>query len=107
MGGGDDGLQVVEVVEVDVFQIGDGRVDVAGEGDVDEEDRAISPGFEQRLELLFGDDRMVCAGGGDDHVGGDEVIVQFLEWDGRSAESVGEIRRLCRRCDCRSACAWA
>ena len=43
-GGGGDFLEVVEVVEVDVFEFADGGVDVAGDGDVDEEDGFVAAG---------------------------------------------------------------
>ena len=59
MGGGDDGLKIIKVVKIDVFQICDGRLDVARQSNIDEENRAISAGFEQRLELLVGDDRLM------------------------------------------------
>ena len=36
----DDAVEVVDVVEVDVGEVVDGRVDVARNGDVDEEERA-------------------------------------------------------------------
>jgi len=43
LGGEHHLLEIVEVVEVDVLKLADGRFDVARHGDVDEEDRAISP----------------------------------------------------------------
>jgi hypothetical protein len=84
--GRDDVLEVVEVVEVDVFELADRRLDVARERDVDEEDRAVAAGLAERLELFPGDDRVLRAGRGDDDVGGDEVVGEVLEGNGHAAE---------------------
>ena len=58
----DDLLEIVEVVEVNGFELADAGFDVARDGDVDDEDRAISPGLVNVLELLAREDRPAGAG---------------------------------------------
>ena len=52
-----DSLQVIDVVEEDVVHPPDAGLDVPGHRDVDEEQRALAPGLEDRLEDAPVDDR--------------------------------------------------
>ena len=74
-----DLLEIVDVVEIDVFDLPHRRLNVARHGDVDDEDRPIAPLLHEVLESLAGDDRMGRARGGDDNVGGDQVLVEFFQ----------------------------
>src|SRR4029079_9908778 len=65
---GHDLLEVVDVVEVDVVDVVHQRVDVAGQGDVDEEHRVVAPRREGRLDGLDAQDVAVAADAADDDV---------------------------------------
>jgi hypothetical protein len=65
-------------------------VDVAGHGDVDEEDRAVFPQAQGLLHHLAVDEVAAGGGRGDDDVGFDEQAGQLVEFAGVAAEGVGD-----------------
>ena len=69
-----DRLQVVDVVEEDLVEIADRRLDVARHRDVDDEERPAAPRPHRLLDVRAGEDRLGRAGGGDDDVGGAERV---------------------------------
>src|SRR5262245_33884453 len=79
-------LQVIDVVEVDVFQEVNFRFDVARDGDVDQEQGAVSAPVHERFE--FGAVQNVMRGrrAADDDVDPLEFRGPFFEMDGAAAE---------------------
>ena len=72
-------LQVVDVVDEDAVELVHGRIDVAGDGDVDEEHGAIAAAMEEGLSMLRAEDVVGRAGGADDDVGVAGYFVEILE----------------------------
>ena len=68
----DDRLQIVHVVEEDLIQIADRGLDIARQGDVDDEERPVPPRAHRLLDRRSRQHGFGRAGGGDDDVGGDE-----------------------------------
>ena len=62
------GAQVVEIVEVDVFDVFDGGVDVAGQGEVDEEAGSIGAALHGVAKGRHVKDRARCGGGADNDI---------------------------------------
>jgi len=83
--------EVVEVVEEDVLEMGDAGVDVAGEREVDEEERAGGAFLDGGLGGVAGDDGAGGGGGADDDVEFGETGFALLERHGAGAESGGEL----------------
>ena len=84
-------LEVVDGVDEGAFDAVDGGVDVARDGDVDEEDGAAAALAEDGL--CFGDGEEVRArtGAGDDDVGLGGVLLQVGEGDGEAVELLGQL----------------
>ena len=78
---GGDLLEIVDVVDEAAFDLVHLRVDVAGDGDVDEEHGAVAAVGEELLAVGAGEDVAVGAGGGDDDVGAAGLGVELLEGD--------------------------
>ena len=76
--GGDDGLEVIDVIEVNIGEGADGLFDVAGDGEIEEEKGAVAAAFKDGLEGLFGEDGIGGAGGGDDDVGSGEEFGELF-----------------------------
>ncbi len=85
-----DGLEVVNVVEINIFEKIDLRLDVAGNGDINDKQRPVLARFEERREA--GAVKNVMRGGGaaDDDVGLGKFSGPIVEEDGASAEFGGE-----------------
>ena len=79
-------LQVVDVVGEDAVELAHLRRNVAGDGDVDEEHRAILAAGEELLSVFAAEDGVRRAGRGDDDVGAVAGVVQVLELDGLAVE---------------------
>ncbi len=85
--------EVVEVVEKDVLKIRDGGVDVAGQGEVDEEERAGGTLVHRGFGRFGGDDGAGRGGGADDDVEFAEARFALFERHGAGAERSGEFHR--------------
>ena len=85
-----DLLQVVDVVEVDVVQTVDVRVDVAGHGDIDKKHGLVPSGLEHGAHVPGFYDHMGGAGGADDDVHLVQAREEFLEGHGPPLEASGQ-----------------
>ena len=79
--GGGDLLQVVNVVDEAAFDLVHEGIDVAGDGDVDEEHGAVAAEFEEALAVGAEEDGLRRAGGGEDDVCAGGLVVELVEWD--------------------------
>ena len=75
--GGGDLLEVVDVVDEAAFDLVHARVDVAGDGDVDEEHGAVAAAMKEVLAVGAAEDLLRGAGGGDDDVGAVGLFVEL------------------------------
>ena len=89
----DDLLEVVDVVQRHPRQLAAAGVDVAGHGDVDQQQRAPRPAIDDLRELLDADDRVGGGGGADDDVGARELLGEPVEPHDRAAEALRESER--------------
>jgi hypothetical protein len=94
--GGGDLLQVVDVVDEAAFDFVHAWVDVAGDGDIDEEHRAIAAGMEELLAVGAAEDLLWGACAGDDDVGAGGLGVEVVEGygfgvDGEACEVGGDL----------------
>ena len=80
-----DGLEVIDVIEVNVLQKVDLGVDVARHGDVDEQQRAVAAQFHQRLEPRAIEHVMRRGGAADDDIDLLKLAVPFIEVHGAPA----------------------
>ena len=90
-----DLMEVVDVVDEAAFDLVHAGVDVAGDGDVDEEHRAVATALEHVLAVGAAEDLLRGAGGADDDVGAVGLGVELLEGQdlggaGGAAELGGE-----------------
>ncbi len=85
----DLGLQVVDVVEQDLVEVADGRVEVAGDGDVEDQGQAVASGALDALVERPVDDRLLGGGGADDQVGLDQRLAELVEGHGAAAPAGG------------------
>ena len=74
-------LKIVDVVDEAAFDFVHARVDVARNGDVDEEHRAVAPSMEEVLTVGATEDFLRGPGGGDDNVGARRLGVEVVEGD--------------------------
>ena len=88
-------LQVVDVVDEDAFELVHRRIDVARDGNVDEEHGAIAAAMQESLSVLGAEDVVGRAGGADDDVGLAGCFVEILEWNDLrpSLETASAMRR--------------
>ena len=77
-----DLLEIVDVVDEAAFDLVHAGIDVAGNGDVDEEHGAVAPALEEVLAVGAAEDFLRRAGGGDDDVGAGGLRVEIVERDG-------------------------
>jgi hypothetical protein len=77
-----DGFEGVDVVEVDPGDVIDGWVDVAGDGDIDDEERAAAAAAEGREDEIRVDDGVRGGGRADDDVGFGDFGGPCVEEDG-------------------------
>ncbi len=87
-----DGLQIVDVVEIDVVQEIDGGINVARHGDVNQKKRPVLARLHQRLQAGAVQDAMRGGGAADEDVNARKLLRPILEADGaarpiRSASS--------------------
>ena len=80
--GSGDLLEVVDVVDEAAFDFVHARVDVAGDGDVDEEHGAVAADVEELLAVRAGEDFLRGSSRGDDDVGAGGLGVEVVEGDG-------------------------
>jgi len=76
---GGDLLQVIDVVDEAAFDLVHEGIDVAGDGDVDEEHGAVSAAFHEALAVGAVEDGLRGAGGGEDDVGAGGLGVELVE----------------------------
>jgi hypothetical protein len=75
-------LQVVDVVDEAAFDLVHARIDVSGDGDVDEEHGAVAAGVEKVLAVGAIEDFLRSSGAGDDDVGARDLGVEIVEGNG-------------------------
>src|SRR5207302_7162985 len=104
---GDDGLHVVDVVEVTALELVDRRVEIARNCEVDQEQRPAFAGRKNTLDVLTLENPPGRGGRGDDDVGGDELLADVVQRDRGAAEATGQLRRAIGAavCDPRDFCA--
>src|SRR5205823_10528862 len=94
-GGLDHALQVVDVVEEHPGELGDPGVQVTRHGDVDEDHRPPGPGGDHGREVVPAEHDVGRVGGGDDDVGGRQLVVDAVEAHAPSAHAGAELARRC------------
>ncbi len=80
--GGGDLLEVVDVVDEAAFDLVHARVDVAGDGDVDEKHGTVAAALQEVLAVRAAEDFLRGTGRGDDDVGAGGLFVESVEEDG-------------------------
>ena len=86
--------EVVDVIEVDVVQVVDERVEVPGHAEVDEEHVALLA-LPQHLDRgIARHQRLLRLHGTDDHVRQPEIAAVVLETDGAGLETIRQFHRL-------------
>lgn len=85
-----DGLEGVDVVEVDAFDFVDSGLDVAWDGDVDDEEGPPAALFHDGLDGGGLDDEVGRGGGGDEDIDLGEAAFPFVEADGLATHLGGE-----------------
>jgi len=83
--GGGDLLEVVDVVDEAAFDLVHAGVDVAGDGDIDEEHGAVTAALQEVLAVRTAEDFLRGTSGGDDDVGPGGLLIEVIEWDGFGA----------------------
>ena len=83
-------LEVVDVVDEEAVELVDLGIDVARDGDVDEEHGAVAAALQEGVAVLAAEDGVRRAGGGDDDVGFAGSLVELLEGDDAAVEGLGE-----------------
>ena len=90
--GGSDLLEVVDVVDEAAFDLVHAGVDVAGDGDIDEEHGPVSAALQEVLAVRAAEDFLRGTGGGDDDVGAGGLFVECVEGDGFGIDNrAGEV----------------
>ena len=82
-------LQIVDVVDKDAFHLVHRRIDVARNGDVDEEHGPVTATMHELLAVLFPENRMRRASGADHNVGFGSRFVELFEGDNAAVEWLG------------------
>src|SRR5271165_7333574 len=83
------GTQVVDVVEGDLIKLADPGVEIAGDGDVEDERQPVATGALNPDVLIKADNRLGGRGGADHQVGLDQRLAQAVERDGLSVPAGG------------------
>ena len=86
----DDRLHVVDVVQADAGDLAAGGLDVARDGEVDQQQRPPVRARHHLLQLVALDHVVGRVGRGDDDVGALQLLGQLLEADGAAAEALGQ-----------------
>ena len=89
--GGGYVLEVVDVVDEAAFDVVHAGVDVARDGDVDEEHGAVAAAVEEVLAVGAAEELLRRAGGGDDDVGAVGLVVELVEGDDGAVEFGGDL----------------
>ncbi len=84
-------LEVVDVVDEAAFDFVHAGVDVAGDGDVDEEHGAVAAALEEVLSVGAAEELLRGSGGGDDDVGAVGLGVEVVEGDDGAVELGGDL----------------
>jgi len=77
--GGGDLLEVVNVVDEATFDLVHAGIDIAGNGDIDEEHGAVAAALEEVLAVGAAKDLLGCSGTGDDNVGAIRLLVEGVK----------------------------
>ena len=88
---GGDLLQVVDVVDEDAVELVQLRIDVARDGDIDEEHGPVAALVKEGLAVLGAEDGMRRAGGADDDVGAAGGVIEMLEFDDLGDNGAGKL----------------
>src|SRR5271157_2291360 len=83
------GTQVVDMVEGDLVKVADPGVEIAGDGDVEDERQPVAAGTLNADVLIKADDRLGGCGGADHQVGLDQRLAQAVERDGLRVPASG------------------
>ena len=86
-----DVLQVVDVVEEGAVDVGDGRIDVARHGEIDQEEVAHAARGARALDVRALDHEMRRRRGGDDDVACGEIRLDAAELNGLAAEALRQL----------------
>ncbi len=86
-----DLLKVVDVVDEAAFDLVHAGIDVAGDGDVDEEHGAVAAAVEEVLAVRAAEDFLWCSGRGNDDVGAVGLLVELIEGDDLAVEVLGDL----------------
>src|SRR5581483_6253650 len=86
-----EGLEVVHVEEGDAGDVGDARVDVAGDGNVDDQQRPAEAPLHRQLRLLLGDHDLDRSRRGEHEVGGHQRLGQLLDRDRPATDPDGQL----------------
>ena len=84
-------LQIVDVVDEDAFDLVHRRIDVARNGDIDEEHGAVAAAMHELLAVFSAEDGVRRAGGADDDVGFGGGFVELFEWNDAAVEGLSEL----------------
>ncbi len=79
--GGGDLLEVVDVVDEAAFDLVHAGIDVAGDGDIDEEHGTVAAALQELLAVGSAEDLLGSSGAGDDDVGSVRLLVEGVEGD--------------------------
>ncbi len=90
---GGHGLQVVDVVDEDAFHLVHRRIDIAGDGDIDEEHGAVAAAMHELLAVFAAEDGVRRAGGADDDVCFRGGLVELFERNDAAIEWLGKLAR--------------
>ena len=90
---GDDGFEVVDVVEEAPLELGDRRLDVARDGQVDQEERRSPAPAEPLLDIRPLEHEARRARRGDDDVRARELLGDPLERERLAAQTAGQLGR--------------
>ena len=95
---GRGGLQIVDRIKIHAQPIADRRLEIARHRQIENQQRPLIALRLEPLEPLERHDRLCRAGGADDQIGGDQMLVEFFPRSRPAAEFGGQFARLARRC---------
>src|SRR5580704_17760454 len=87
---GGDRLQVVNVVDKDALELVHGRIDIAGNSNIDKEHGPVAAAVHKRLAVLGAEDGVGRTGGSDHDVGVAGGLVQLVERNHARDHAAGE-----------------
>ena len=87
---GGDLLQIVNVIDEDAVELVHLGVDVARDGDVNEEHGAVPAALQENLTVFAAEDGVRRAGGGDDDVGFTGGFIKLFETNDATVELIGK-----------------